>query len=93
MPSRRGKSATAHRPERADARRRAGNVDVVVVDDRRFADAVALMRTGVPTIVLGADDDPGFALRAQRHGASRWVLKESVSTVLPALLRHVSVSS
>jgi hypothetical protein len=54
---------------------------------------VALMRSGVPTIVLGADDDPGFALRAQRHGASRWVLKESVSTVLPGLLRHVSASS
>ena len=66
--------------------------DVVVVDDRRFADAVALMRSGVPTIVLGADDDPGFALRASRHGASRWVLKESVSTVLPGLLRHVSAS-
>jgi hypothetical protein len=66
--------------------------DVVVVDDRRFADAVALMRGGVPTIVLGADDDPGYAARARRHGASRWVLKESVSGELPALLRGATAA-
>ncbi len=66
--------------------------DVVVVDDRRFADAVPLMRGGVPTIVLGADDNPGYALRARRHGASRWILKESVSSELPPLLRGVTAS-
>ena len=60
--------------------------DVLVVDDRRFADGVALMHGGVPTIVLGADDDPGYAQRARRHGASRWVLKDSVASELPPLL-------
>ena len=64
--------------------------DVLVVDDRRFADALALMRGGVPTIVLGADDDPGYAVRAHRHGASRWVPKDAVSSELPPLLRSVA---
>ena len=64
--------------------------DIVVVDDRRFADAVALMRGGVPTIVLGVDDDPGYALRARRHGASRWVLKDAVASELPALLLRIA---
>src|SRR5688572_19459656 len=66
--------------------------DVVIVDDRRFADALPLIRGGVPTIVLGADDDPGYALRARQHGASRWVPKESVSSELPALLRRVTAA-
>jgi hypothetical protein len=63
--------------------------DTVVVDDRRFADAVPFMRGGVPTIVLGSDDDAGFEARARQHGAVRWVLKETVGSVLPELLRVV----
>ena len=59
----------------------------MVVDDRRFADALPYMRGGVPTIVLGTDDDPAFAARAKRHGAIRWMLKETVDPELPLLLR------
>jgi hypothetical protein len=61
--------------------------DAVVVDDRRFADAVPFMRDGVPTIVLGVDDDPAFAARARRYGAVGWMLKETVDPELPALLQ------
>jgi hypothetical protein len=61
--------------------------DTVVVDDRRFADALPYMHGGVPTIVLGADDDPAFAARARRHGAIGWMLKESVDPDLPRLLQ------
>ena len=61
--------------------------DTVVVDDRRFADALPYMRGGVPKIVLGTDDDPAFAARAKRHGAIGWMLKETVDPELPMLLR------
>jgi DNA-binding NarL/FixJ family response regulator len=73
-----------------DTRLVSNGPDVVVVDDRHFAHAMPLMRSGIPTIVLGADDDPGYAARAQRHGALRWVLKDSVSATLPELLRRVA---
>jgi len=61
--------------------------DAVVVDDRRFADAVPFMRDGVPTIVLGVDDDPAFAARARRHGAIGWLRKETADPDLPELLQ------
>lgn len=57
--------------------------DVLVVDDRllgRTPDGTT------PMIVIGADDDPGFAVRAARLGALAWVPKDSADAMLPALL-------
>jgi DNA-binding NarL/FixJ family response regulator len=57
--------------------------DVLVVDDRLLAGAP----DGAPQmIVMGADDDPGFAARAERLGALAWIPKESADAFLPALL-------
>ena len=39
--------------------------------------------TGARLIVVGVDDDPGFATRARRLGAD-WVAKERAAAVLPA---------
>ena len=64
----------------------------VVVDDRHFAKAVPFIRSGVPTIVLGADDDPGYAHRAQRHGALQWMPKDGAHGMLPDLLGQLVTS-
>jgi hypothetical protein len=64
--------------------------EAVVVDDRHFAKAVPFMRSGVPTIVLGADDDPGFALRARRHGAMGWMAKDAADRTLPDLIGRLT---
>ena len=65
----------------------------VVVDDRHFAKAVPFMRSGVPTIVIGADDDPGFAHRAQRHGAMQWMAKDSADGTLPDLIGRLTTAT
>ena len=43
------------------------------------------MITGARLIVVGVDDDPGFATRAHHFGAD-WVAKEHAASLLPALL-------
>jgi DNA-binding NarL/FixJ family response regulator len=40
----------------------------------------------VPVIVIGLDDDPSFARRAQRLGATAWIAKEHADELLPAAL-------
>ena len=60
--------------------------DVIVADERLLQSGSALAAvTGARLIVLGVDDDPGFAARARRLGAD-WVAKERAASVLPALL-------
>src|SRR5215217_6504182 len=60
--------------------------DVLVVDDRLVRDGHAPASGGVRLIVVGVDDDPGFAARAQRIGAEAWVPKERADSLLPLLL-------
>ena len=57
--------------------------DVVVVDDRLLPDAGD---HGTRMIVVGADDDPGFAARAERYGAVAWIPKDRADSLLPPLL-------
>ena len=61
--------------------------DVVVIDDRLLDAASAqLGHADVRVIVMGLDDDPSFARRAQRLGASAWIAKEQADELLPAAL-------
>jgi hypothetical protein len=66
--------------------------DVVVVDDRHFASAVPFLRSGVPTIALGADDMPGYAERARREGAVSWLAKDTAHGTLPELISGLAAS-
>jgi DNA-binding NarL/FixJ family response regulator len=65
--------------------------DVVVIDDRALA-----QWTWPPAgprarmIVVGADDDPGYAARAARAGADAWVPKECSAELLAAALRRAT---
>jgi CheY-like chemotaxis protein len=70
------------------ARERPRNApDVVIVDDRLLAAAVPYLGSGdVPVIVVGLDDDPSFASRARRLGASAWIPKEHSDDQLPDAL-------
>ena len=64
--------------------------DVVVVDDRLLRDELWTGRDlGARLIVVGVDDDPGFAARARRIGAEAWVPKERADAVLPLLLTRL----
>jgi DNA-binding NarL/FixJ family response regulator len=70
------------------ARERSSNAtDVVVIDDRLLpAAGPHLGRASIPVIVVGLDDDPGFASRAQRLGATAWIPKEHADEQLPDAL-------
>jgi DNA-binding NarL/FixJ family response regulator len=70
------------------ARERQRNApDVVVVDDRLLAAAGPhLDSADVPVIVVGLDDDPSFASRARRLGATAWIPKEHADEQLPHAL-------
>ena len=57
--------------------------DVVIVDDRLLR---AAPEPPTRTIAVGADDDPGFAARAERLGAIGWVRKDLADVLLPPLL-------
>ena len=61
--------------------------DVVVVDDRLLRNERWTGRDGdARVIVVGLDDDPGFAARALRIGAEAWVPKDCAGSLLPLLL-------
>ncbi len=66
--------------------------DVVVIDDRLVAAGDHLlaglgpMRRAPRVIVVGVDDDPAFAARAYRLGASAWVAKDRADE---DLVRHL----
>jgi DNA-binding NarL/FixJ family response regulator len=66
--------------------------DVVVVDDRLLsAQTLAPRDAHVRLIVMGLDDDPSFATRAKRLGASAWILKERAGELLPAAIGGVDM--
>jgi AmiR/NasT family two-component response regulator len=57
--------------------------DVLVVDDRLL---IAPTDPETRMIAIGADDDPGFAARAERLGAAAWIPKDLADELLPPLL-------
>ena len=61
--------------------------DVVVIDDRLLAAAApGFGHADVPIIVMGLDDDPSYARRAHRLGATAWIAKERADELLPDAL-------
>jgi len=82
----------AERAELAAALRLA-RADVLVIDDRLLRDggrALADLERQAPELrilVLGVDDDPAFATRAQHLGAEAWIAKDRAGEQLPALLQ------
>jgi DNA-binding NarL/FixJ family response regulator len=61
--------------------------DVLVIDDRLLAAAgPGFDHADVPVIVMGLDDDPSFARRARRLGATAWIAKECADELLPDAL-------
>jgi DNA-binding NarL/FixJ family response regulator len=80
------------REELAAALRRT-HADVVVLDERLVEEAGRHILAGlgpighpVRVIVVGVDDDPAFAGRAQRLGAEAWLRKDYADEDLPRLL-------
>ena len=72
--------------ELARERRRTGP-DVIVVDDRLLdASGLGPRDADLPIIVVGLDDDPSFARRAERLGATAWIAKEHAGELLPEAL-------
>ena len=61
--------------------------DVIIVDDRLLdASGLGPRDADLPVIVVGLDDDPSFARRAQRLGAAAWIAKEHAGDLLPEAL-------
>jgi DNA-binding NarL/FixJ family response regulator len=86
-------TAVGTRAALADALRH-GHVDVLVIDDRLVQDGRHVLAglgpigTRPRTVVVGVDDDPGFAARAQRLGAVGWVAKDRADEDLPRFLEQ-----
>jgi DNA-binding NarL/FixJ family response regulator len=67
--------------------RRTAAPDVIVIDDRLLGAASLGPRDAdVPLVVMGLDDDPSFARRARRIGATAWIAKEHADELLPGAL-------
>jgi DNA-binding NarL/FixJ family response regulator len=61
--------------------------DVIIVDDRLLdASGLGPRDADLTLIVVGLDDDPSFARRAQRLGATAWIAKEHAGELLPEAL-------
>jgi DNA-binding NarL/FixJ family response regulator len=72
--------------ELVQERRRTAH-DAIVIDDRLLGgSALGPRDADVPMIVIGLDDDPSFARRARRLGATAWVAKERADELLPEAL-------
>jgi DNA-binding NarL/FixJ family response regulator len=72
--------------ELVQERRRTAH-DAIVIDDRLLGgSALGPRDADVPMIVIGLDDDPSFARRARRLGATAWVAKERADELLPDAL-------
>ena len=73
--------------EELSREQRRAAIDVIVIDDRLLgAAALAPRDADVPIIVMGLDDDPSFARRARRLGATDWIAKERADELLPPAL-------
>jgi DNA-binding NarL/FixJ family response regulator len=86
-------AAVGTRRALADALRH-GRVDVLVIDDR-LVDAgrhvladLGPINSQPRIVVVGVDDDPGYAARAQRLGATGWVAKDRADEDLPRFLEQ-----
>jgi DNA-binding NarL/FixJ family response regulator len=74
-------------PEELARERRRAAPDVVVIDDRLLAvPGLGPRDADRPVIVVGVDDDPSFARRAKRLGATDWIAKERADELLPDAL-------
>jgi DNA-binding NarL/FixJ family response regulator len=68
--------------------------DVVVVDDRLLHTTSHILAGTGPTrdpvrvIVVGVDDNPAYAARAQRLGAEAWIAKDRADDELPRILEE-----
>ena len=61
--------------------------NILVIDDRLLSGArIDLHDARLPIVVVGLDDDPGFAARARRLGAMGWVPKERADEMLPDVI-------
>lgn len=61
--------------------------DVLVIDDRLLQRLDWLPGgRGLHVIVVGVDEDPGYAVRATRLGAVTWLPKERADLLVQALL-------
>ena len=61
--------------------------DVIIIDDRLLAaSGLGPRDADLLLIVVGLDDDPSFARRAQRLGATAWIAKEHAGDLLPEAL-------
>ncbi len=61
--------------------------DVIIVDDRLLdSSGLGPRDADLPLIVVGLDDDPSFARRAQRLGATVWIAKEHAGELLAEAL-------
>ncbi len=69
-----------------------GRADVILLDDRLLRDGQSPVRAmGTRVVMTGVDDDPAYAARARRVGASTWVRKDMADEVLAALLPPMPV--
>ena len=84
-------TAVGTRRALADALRQE-HADVLVIDDRLVEDGshvlagLGPMKARPRIVVVGVDDDPAFAARAERLGAAAWVAKDRADEDLP---RHL----
>jgi len=59
---------------------------VLVIDDRLLGRNRRLpLDVGARAIVIGVDDDPGYAARARRAGAVAWVPKDRIDLLVAAI--------
>jgi DNA-binding NarL/FixJ family response regulator len=61
--------------------------DVLVIDDR-VVGLLGPRDAELPIVVMGLDDDPSFAVRAERLGAT-WIAKERADELLPDALARI----
>ena len=63
--------------------------DALVIDDRLVGGfALGPREAAFPVVVVGLDDDPSFARRADRLGAVAWIAKERADELLAAELER-----
>jgi DNA-binding NarL/FixJ family response regulator len=61
--------------------------DAFIVDDRLLGErGLGPRDAALPFVVMGLDDDPHYARRAQHLGAIAWIAKERADELLPAAL-------
>jgi hypothetical protein len=65
--------------------------DVLILDDRLVAGYGRVDGwEGAKVIVVGVDDNPGYAARARRLGASAWIPKERAELLVGAVLGELA---